>query len=422
MNEKQVFGLALGLEGTPWRVTDIRFDPEHRRLDIDLDFPPGSRFPHPDTGQPSPIHDTLQRTWRHLNFFQFECYVNAFVPRVDGGPGGGGVKQVAVPWARPQSGFTLLMESLLVLCARTGMTVAELGRMIGEYAQRCWNVLLHQVERAHATIDVQEVKTLSVDEVAKRRGHDYLTVVSEPGDGKARRSRVLYVTEGKDAAAVGRAQEWLESRGVAPEQITTVCADMSPAYAKGVGEHFPQAQLVFDYFHVVAGVSSAVDAVRRRERQSFPELLKGTRWLWLKGEDKLTQEQREQRRRLCRGKLQTGRAHAHLEALRDLMKQKRTEAERDLAWWCGWVARSRIPEMVKAGRMVRRHWDGIVAYLRTGVTNGAAEALNGIVQTVKRKSRGFRTFEYFRCMIYLVASRLTFALPNPVPSTHTNSY
>ena len=108
---------------------------------------------------------------------------------------------------------------------------------------------------------MQEVKTISVYEVAKRRGHDYLTVVSEPGEGKTRRSRVLYVTEGKDAATVGRAQEWLASRGVSPEQITTVCADMSPAYAKGVGEHFPEAELVFDYFHVVSGVSSAVDAV-----------------------------------------------------------------------------------------------------------------------------------------------------------------
>ena len=103
------------------------------------------------------------------------------------------------------------------------------------------------------------------------------------------------------------------------------------------------------------------------------------------------------------------------------MKQKPVEAERDLRWWCGWVARSRIPEMMKAGRMVKSHWDGIVAYLRTGVTNCAAEALNGIIQTVKRKSRGFRTFEYFRCMIYLVASHLQFDLPNPVPTTHTKS-
>ena len=166
MNEEPVFGL----EGTPWRATDIRFDPQARRLNIDRNVPPSSHLAHSDTGQPSPVHDTLQRTWRHLNFFQFECDVNAFVPRVGGGPDGGGVKQVQVPWARPQSGFTLLMESLLVLCARTGMTVAELGRMLGEHAQRCWNVLLHHVERAHATIEVQEVKTIRRD--------DYLTVMN----------------------------------------------------------------------------------------------------------------------------------------------------------------------------------------------------------------------------------------------------
>jgi transposase len=423
MNEKHVFGLALGLEGTPWVVSEIRFDPEARRLDIDLDFPPGSRFPHPVSGQPAPIHDTQHRSWRHLNFFQFECYVHAWVPRVDGGAGGGGVKQVSVPWARPQSGFTLLMESLIVLCARTGMTVAEVGRMIGEYAQRCWKVLFHQVDRAHEVIDVKEVKDLSIDEVAKRRGHDYLTVVSEPGEGKARPSRVLYVTEGKDAETVQRAREWLQSRGVEAGQIQRVCADMSPAYALGVRQSFPEATLVFDCFHVVSAVSTAVDAVRRREQRQFPELLTGTRWLWLKGEDKLSQEQQEQRRGLLRrGRLQTGRAFERLEALRDILKQSSPQAEADLRWWCGWVARSRLPEMVKAGQMVRRHWDGIVAYLRTRITNAAAEALNGIVQTVKRKSRGFRTFEYFRCMIYLVASRLTFNLPSPVPSTHTNSH
>ena len=66
--------------------------------------------------------------------------------------------------------------------------------------------------------------------------------------------------------------------------------------------------------------------------------------------------------------------------------------------------------------------DGVVAYLTTRVTNGAAEAINGIIQTVKRKSRGFKTVEYMVAMIYLVASRLTFDLPDPLPATHTNSH
>jgi len=61
--------------------------------------------------------------------------------------------------------------------------------------------------------------------------------------------------------------------------------------------------------------------------------------------------------------------------------------------------------MKKVARTIRDHWTGVVAYLRTLVTNAAAEALNGIIQTVKRKTRGFRTVEYFTAMIYLVDSR-----------------
>jgi hypothetical protein len=97
-------------------------------------------------------------------------------------------------------------------------------------------------------------------------------------------------------------------------------------------------------------------------------------------------------------------------------------AERDLKWWCGWVARSKIPEMQKVARTLRSHWDGVIAYLRTRITNGAAEALNGIIQTAKRKARGFKTTEYFSAIIYLTSSHLHFDLPNPIPITHTNSH
>jgi len=78
--------------------------------------------------------------------------------------------------------------------------------------------------------------------------------------------------------------------------------------------------------------------------------------------------------------------------------------------------------MVKACKTISDHWDGVVEYLKTRVTNGAAEALNGIIQTVQRKSRGFRTVEYLRAMFYLVSAHLQFELPDPVPGAHRNSY
>jgi transposase len=422
MDQKDVFAVALGLMGTPWKVVDVRFDKELKRLNIDLDFPPGSRFTHPETGELLSVYDTEPRSWRHLNFFQFECYVHAHVPRVGGGPGGASVRRVAVPWAKPQSGFTLLMESMILLLAQSGMSVAEAARVIGEYPQRLWNVVHAHVKEAYEKMDMSSVKVMSVDEVCRAKGQNYLTIFSEPKTG-AHPSRVLLVVEGRDSSTLGLFADELCRRGLKREQIQTVCSDMSPAYIKGIGEQFPGAQLVFDYFHVVQLVSQALDEVRRRERHDFPQELKGVRWAMLKGEDKLSDEERAMRSRVCAGKTQTGKAFNHLDALRQIMKEPQAAvAEKDLRWWCGWVARSKIPEMKRAARTIRKHWDGIVAYLKTRVTNGAAEALNGIIQTVKRKSRGFRTVEYFKAMIYLVASHLKFDLPDPVPSTHTKSY
>lgn len=421
VDQTEVFALALGLTGTPWKVTDVRFDRDLKRLDIDLDFTPGCRFPHPESSVPSPVYDTEQRSWRHLNFFQFECYVNAHVPRVDGGPGHG-IKRVLVPWARPQSGFTLLMESLMMVLAQTGMTAADVAKATGEYPQRIWNVILHHVAKAHEATGLADVRVISVDEVCRTRGQKYLTIVSEPKqDGRP--TRVLLALEGRDSKTLKQFRDHLQRRGVDPEQIELVCSDMSAAYIKGISEQFGGALLVFDYFHVVKLVSDALDKVRKRERWEFPEALKGVRWAMLKGEDKLTEEERRLRQRVCAGKLQTGKAFNHLDALRTIMKQPDpVAAEKDLKWWCSWVGRSKIPEMKKVSKTIREHWDGVVAYLTTRVTNGAAEAINGIIQTVKRKSRGFKTVEYMVAMIYLVASRLTFDLPDPLPATHTNSH
>jgi transposase len=313
------------------------------------------------------------------------------------------------------------MESMVLLLARSGMTVAEAARTVGEYPQRVWTVLLHHVAEAHGRMDLGEVRVVSVDEVCRARGQNYLAIVSEPRQ-EGRPTRVLLAVEGRDSRTLRDFADHLRRRGLCPEQIRTVCSDMSPAYIKGISEEFGKALLVFDYFHVVKLVGDALDQVRRRERREFPQELKGVRRAMLKGEDKLSDEERRTRQRVCAGKLQTGKAFNQLDALRDIMKNPDPGvAERDLKWWCGWVGRSRIPEMKKAARTIRAHWDGVVAYLKTRVTNGAAEALNGIIQTVKRKARGFRTVEYFTAVIYLVASHLNFNLPNPLPATHTKS-
>ncbi len=310
----------------------------------------------------------------------------------------------------------------MLVLAQSGMTVAEVARTLGEHAQRIWGIVLHHVREAHDRRDLGEVRVISVDEVCRARGQNYLTIISEPRQ-EGRPTRVLLAVEGRDSAALRKFADHLRRKGLQPEQVRTICSDMSPAYIKGISEEFGGAVLVFDYFHVVKLVGEALDEVRKRERREFPEELKGALWALRKDWSQLTEEERRIRERVLGGRLQTGKAFNHLDALRTLMREPdATQAEKQLKWWLGWVGRSKIPEMKKAARTIREHWDGVVAYLRTRVTNGAAEALNGIIQTVKRKSRGFRSVEYFTAMIYLVASKLRFDLPSPIPITHTKSH
>ena len=129
MNDSELFSRALGLR-EPWRVVDVRFDVEQRRLDLRIDFPKGSRFACPECGREGcPVHDTELKTWRHLNFFEHQAYLTARVPRVICPEHE--VKQVEVPWARERSGFTLLFEALVMALVKE-MPVAAVAALIGE--------------------------------------------------------------------------------------------------------------------------------------------------------------------------------------------------------------------------------------------------------------------------------------------------
>jgi len=111
MDSVALLDAALGL-AVPWRVDSATFDPEAGQLDIQVVFERGARFACPDCSAAGcEVHDTVERTWRHMDFFQHKAYLHARVPRVRCAEHG--VLQVEVPWARPQSGFTLLFEALV---------------------------------------------------------------------------------------------------------------------------------------------------------------------------------------------------------------------------------------------------------------------------------------------------------------------
>ena len=151
MRDTNLLQLALGIV-PPWSVTRCDFDQAARRLDIHIDFAAGSRFACPSCGATDcPVHDTEQNTWRRLNFFQHQAYLNARVPRVRCTRCG--VKKVAVPWARAGGGFTLLFEALIMALV-SAMPVNTVAQLVGEHDTRLWRVVHHYVEQARASTDL----------------------------------------------------------------------------------------------------------------------------------------------------------------------------------------------------------------------------------------------------------------------------
>jgi transposase len=405
MDAKDLFTVALGL-GPEWQVVECQLDQQARQLTLRLDFKSGSRFPAPGAGHQllCPVHDTVEKRWRHLDFFQYRTELVARVPRVQTPEGQ--VVLIEVPWARPGSGFTLLFEAwAMLLCGE--MPVRETGRLLGEEDTRLWRLVRHYVEAAQKRRDWSQVRRLLIDETSARRGHRYVTSVVD-----ADTRELLFLTEGREGAAVAAFVEELRAHGGKPGQIELVAMDMSPAYRQGVRAHLPHARIVFDHFHVMQMAGRALDEVRKELRREGAELA-GDLWsirgnVWTR-----SAEQQARRQALCQQYPKLGRAMMLRETLQDVLAG---EDPASLRWWVTRARRARLEPFRKLADSLMEHWDGVVAFLETRVTNGVIEALNGVLQLAKRMARGFRSFTNFRLMALLKAGGLELQLPSLLPT------
>ncbi len=455
----ELFRLALGLVA-PWQVRSVEFDREGGTLQIGLDFPRGSRFACPCEGCTElacPVHDTFEKTWRHLDFFEHQAFLAARVPRVD--CPAHGVHLVAVPWARPGSGFTLLMEVAMLTFAAQ-MPIAPLAKMARVHDTGIWRVLEHHVTATRASMDFSGVTKVGMDETSARRGQDYVSLFMDLAE-----RRVMFATPGRDGeGGVDKASPDAPPPhdGKPKTQVEEVCCDMSPAFVRGIGSYLSEQEdeaapqqggavveavappataadvaagqpgqgsgevveeptglhapeIIFDRYHVVAKANEAVDQVRRAEAKTRPEL-KRSRYVWLKNETNLTTKQRETLAWLTRPSMQlkTARAARWRDDFNEFYNKATTEEAEDyLRRWCYGAKRSRLEPIKTFVGTVETHWDGILAWQKHRLSNGLLEGTNSLVQAAKRRARGYRSKEKMITIIYLIAGKL------PLPQIHT---
>lgn len=418
-----LFTSALGLVD-PWFVESVDLDTAEGRIDFHVGCK-AKRLACPECGsEHEPVHDRIRRSWRHLDFFQFEAWLHCDVPRV-GCTSCGKTTQASVPWARAGSGFTLAYEALaLALCSE--MPVRRAGRLLRCGDNRLWRLLGHWVSRARAMESYAGVRVVGVDETSLRRGQDYVTVVH---DLEAR--RLLFATPGRDGATLAAFARDLRAHGGHPSSVRHICMDMSAAYLSGAALALPGALVSHDPYHVAALASQAMDTVRREEKAQDaagmrralgagdPRLMRQLAWGMRRNPDGWSRGQTEAMHWLQRSNLRSARAWRLRMGLRDVYREAARHRDEEAAAtalkaWISWARRSRLEPFRKLAQTLAAKFEAVVRGMMPDRNNAYVEAMNGLLQNVKRAARGFRTSQNFIDIAYLRMGRLENLPRNPI--------
>jgi len=399
-NSEQIFAIALGLED-PWSIKKIIFDQDKSQLDIYLEFRRGSKFKMAD-GNSYTAHDTVERKWQHLNFFQHTCYLHAQVPKVK--QSDGKTKTQQVPWARKGSGFTLLFEAFSMLLIENEMPVSKAAEVLRVYPNRLWNIFNYWISKAHNEDEIEDLTKIGFDETSVKKGHNYVTTMV-----CLKERRVLFATEGKGSDCIEKSIDYLKEKRVDVNKIEQVCIDMSPAFISGCINYLPNAEITFDKFHVMKEVNKAMDELRKLERQGN-DMLKKHKYTFLK--NKLSSKLIQERELLLEMYPKLGQGYRLKQLFRDFWDIKdKDEAEGYLAFWCDIATESGIFPFQKAVNTIKAHWRGIVNYIESHINNGILEGINSKIQLAKKRARGYRNTKNYINMIYFISGKLKFDYP-----------
>lgn len=343
-----------------------------------------------------------EREWRDLSMRKLPLILRYRPRRVECPRCG--VRVEDFPWAEPWARVTTALSNAVAVLARE-LSWQGTAREYGLNWKSVASIVKRAVQYGLKHRARPPVHAIGIDEVSRRKGQVYLTVVYD-----LERRVLLWVGADRTEEAV-RPFFTKEMGRRRCQTLRVVCMDMWAAYAKLVREHAVHAQILFDRFHIVKHLNEAVDAARRelwrqltsKERVSF----KGTRWLLLKNPWNLNTGQQERLSTLIRWNTPLVRAWYLKESFQLFWSYKQPgRAKQHLVKWMNSAMRSRLEPFKKFVRMLRGHLDGVLAWTKTRLSNGAVEGMNNKIKSISHRSFGFRSAEHFIAAIYHCCARL----------------
>jgi transposase len=396
------YALLLGI-GSPWQVKTVELKLKEKKVEIQLDWQWGAPAVCPECGKECSIHDSApERTWRHLDTMQFETVIRARTPRANCPEHG--AKTMKVPWAAPQGRFTLLFEGFAVEVLLASGSISQACELLGINWDTAQEIMRRAVDRGLEGRQLEDLKHLGMDEKSFKRGHSYITLLTDLD-----KSRVLDVVEERTAEAAD--QLWATLSAEQKQAVEAVAVDMWEPFIQTIQKQVPDADIVHDKFHVSKYLGEAVDKVRRAEHKELmeqgDETLKGTRQLWLYNPQNFSPDQASEFSALKDMHLKVARAWAAKELFSKFWEyHEEGWARRFFKDWFGWVSRSRLKPVIEVAQMIKRHLENLLTYLKHRITNAVTEGLNSKIQSLKSAARGFRNFRNYRTRILFFCGKL----------------
>lgn len=392
----------LGLPD-PWEVEGVKISIEEVRVDIEVGYG-GEEAPCPICQRKCGFYDHQgKRTWRHLDTMQFVTQIHCATPRVNCPEHG--IKNIQVPWAGKHSRFTLLFETFVVAVLKACQSTDEVSRLLRLNWHQIDAIKKRAVQRGLARRGKEEIAWIGIDEKSFLKGQRYVSVLTDI-DG----ARVLDVVENRDEEACAR----LVKQGLSAYQRKMVCGvamDMSDAYIRSAKRWLPHADIVHDHFHISMHLNEAVDHIRRQEHRALQKnndkRLAGTRFLWLRGFEHMSEADKASFAYLRRSSLKVAKAWSFKEMFNHFWTLSGADsAARFFGRWFDEVTQSGLGPMRKVAHTIRRHLANVLTYFSCYITNAVSEGFNSKIQLLKAKARGFRSFENYRITILFHCGKL----------------
>ena len=327
-----------------------------------------------------------------------------------------GVRVELVPWARADSRFTRPFEEMTAYLAQiTNKT--EVSRMMGIAWRTVGNIIERVVADKLDAGRLENLHRIGVDEFSYRKRHRYITVVVDHD-----RQRVVWAKEGKSSETLNAFFDELGKDRAG--KLETITIDMSAAFIKSIEAKAPQAQIVFDLFHVLKLASEAVDEVRRSMVRRLMEIdnpdeaaaIKKSRFVLLRRPWDLSSREWDKLSAIQEHNAPLYRAYLLKESLSNVFDETSTvAAKKELDRWLAWASRSKLEPFVKAARTIREYKDRILAYIETKLTNGMTEGFNNKLRMIARRAFGFHSAGALIAMLFLCCGGVTTDPPLPGP-------